>query len=42
MASVDRRGMLIAAGAIVIGAGIAVTTLATGPAHAQGAGSIRR
>jgi hypothetical protein len=34
------RGMLIAAGAIVIGAGIGAVTLTGGAAHAQGSGTI--
>jgi hypothetical protein len=40
MISFNRRRVLIAAGAIVIGAGIGAATLAAGPAHAQGSGSI--
>jgi hypothetical protein len=35
-----RRRVLIATGAIVIGAGIGAATLAAGAAHAQGSGSI--
>ena len=40
MTGFRRRRVLIAAGAIVIGAGIGAATLAAGPAHAQGSGSI--
>ena len=40
MIGFPRRRMLIAAGAIMIGAGIGAATLTAGAAHAQGSGSI--
>jgi hypothetical protein len=40
MTGFRRRGVLIAASAIIIGAGIGAATLAAGAAHAQGSGSI--
>ncbi len=40
MTGLRRRGMLIAAGAIAVGAGIGAATLGAGSAHAQSSGTI--